>query len=82
MEIHTWALKRVRAVQVVLKGGGRVAGRAGMLTGQDLSSCLGPQGAIVGQGVGCSSPHVTAGHGIQPIIGEPWETGEGGGGVG
>lgn len=58
MEIHTWALKQVRAVQVVLEGVGRVAGRVGMLTGQDLSSRL---GAIVSHGVGRSSPHIIAG---------------------
>lgn len=78
MKVHTWALKRVRAVQVVLEGVGRVAGRAGVLTGQHLSGRVGPEGAVVGQGVGRSSPHVATGPGcrVQPIIREPWETGE------
>lgn len=76
-ETHTWALEGVRAVQVVLDGVGGVAGRAGVNTGQDLSR-LGPQGAVVSQGVGAPSPHVTAGRRIQPIVREAWRQRRGG----
>lgn len=65
--VQTWALKLIRAVEV-LEGG--VAGGGGMLTVQHLSS-LGPQGAIVRKGAG--RPPVVTGRGIETIIGEPWE---------
>lgn len=67
--IQTWALKLIRAVQV-LEGG--VAGGGGMMLTvlQHLSS-MGPQGAKVGKGAG-RPPQVTGpGPGIEPIIWEP-----------
>lgn len=62
MHIQTWALKLIRAVQV-LEGG--VAGGGGMLTVQHLSR-LGPQGAIVRKGAGC--PPLVTGRRVKPVI--------------
>lgn len=62
MHIQTWALKLIRAVQV-LEGG--VAGGGGMLTVQHLSR-LGPQGAIVRKGAG--RPPLVTGRRVKPVI--------------